>query len=99
MLSWVLRAATRQPVPLSSLQLNEVVLLHLPAECFVQYQLEAQNRAPGSFVAAAAYGDGGPWYLPTKEEYAYGGYEVDVAFCEPSIDEILTVGIGQLLGQ
>jgi len=49
------------------------------------------------FVAAAAYGDGGPWYIPIKEEYPAGGYEVSVAFCHHEVDALLTAGIEQLL--
>ena len=52
----------------------------------------------GSFVATAAYGDGGPWYIPVKEEYPNGGYEVSVAFSDPSIDAALTQGTQALLG-
>ena len=53
--------------------------MHLPAECFVEYQLRAQQLASSRFIATAAYGDGGPWYIPIKEAYPQGGYEVDIA--------------------
>jgi hypothetical protein len=72
-------------------------MLHLPAETFIEYQLEAQAAAPERFVACAAYGDGGPWYIPTAEAYPQGGYEVSVAWCDPKIDDLLTSGIGTLL--
>ena len=42
-----------------------------------------RRSAPKRFVATAAYGDGGPWYIPTQEAYPDGGYEVSVAFCDP----------------
>ena len=86
------------PITLSSLHVNNVSLLHLPSECFVEYQLRAQAAVPNRFVACAAYGDGGPWYIPTAEAYPQGGYEVSVAWCDPAIDEILTNGIHMLLG-
>ena len=57
---------------------------------FIEYQLAAQKAVPGKFVAIAAYGDDGPWYLPTAAAYPQGGYEVSVAFCEPGIDRLLT---------
>ena len=97
MLSWLRRLEKRTPIILSSLQLNDISLLHLPAESFVQYQLRAQEIAPARFVATAAYGDGGPWYIPVKEEYPNGGYEVGVAFCEPDVDDLLTAGMRELL--
>ena len=49
------------PITLSSLHVNDISMLHLPAESFIEYQLRAQAIAPNRFVACAAYGDGGPW--------------------------------------
>jgi hypothetical protein len=72
-------------------------MLHLPGEAFVEYQLRAQRFGGSRFVATAAYGDCGPWYIPVKEEYPKGGYEVGVAHCAPSVDDLLTRGIRQLL--
>lgn len=97
MLSWLRRIEKRIPIVLSSLHLGGVKLLHLPAEMFVEYQLRAQRSQPDQFVCTAAYGDGGPWYIPVKEEYPNGGYEVSAAFCEPEIDDILTEGIKRIL--
>ncbi|MCH2124430.1 MAG: hypothetical protein MK165_06545 [Pirellulaceae bacterium] len=96
-LAWMQRLEQQVPIVLSSLHINGVRLLHLPAECFVQYQLRAQRMQQDQFVAAAAYGDGGPWYIPIKEEYPAGGYEVSVAFCHHEVDALLTAGIEQLL--
>ncbi len=98
MLAWLNRVQRKQPIVLSSLGINDISTIHLPAESFIEYQLRAQQLAPKQFVATAAYGDGGPWYLPVKEEYPAMGYEVRVAFCEPTIDEIMTAGIKELLG-
>ncbi len=82
---------------LSSLRVNDVSLVHLPAECFVEYQLRAQKLAPSRFVATAAYGDGGPWYIPVEKEYPAGGYEVSVAFCDPKVDPMLNQAMRLLL--
>jgi hypothetical protein len=96
-LSWLRRVRERLPIVLSSLHLDDARLLHLPSECFVEYQLRAEQVHRTGFVATAAYGDGGPWYIPVKEEYPNGGYEVSVAFCEPEVDDILARGMKQLL--
>lgn len=95
--AWLRRAAERVPITLSSMHLNDVSLMHLPSECFVEYQLKAQATAPSRFVACAAYGDGGPWYIPTANAYPQGGYAVSVAWCDPAIDGILSEGIKTLL--
>ena len=96
-LAWLRRLERKIPITLSALHLGDVTLLHLPAESFVEYQLRAQVLAPQRFVATAAYGDGGTWYIPTAEAYAQGGYEVSVAFSEPEIDLTLTQGILRLV--
>lgn len=97
-LTWLRRAEKKTPIVLSALAIDGITLLHLPAECFIEYQLRAQELAPDRFVATAAYGDGGPWYIPVKEEYPNGGYEVSVSFCDPEVDPILTEGMKTLLG-
>ncbi|HRE79594.1 MAG TPA: hypothetical protein PLN52_01035 [Opitutaceae bacterium] len=96
-LAWLERREQGLPVPLSCLTVNDHALLHLPAELFVHYQLRAQAMRPDRFVAVAAYGDDGPWYVPTQEEYPTGGYEVSVAFCDPSVDTLLTEALRFLL--
>ena len=96
-LAWLQRVEAKIPIVLSCLQINDISMLHLPAESFVEYQLRAQELAPGRFVATAAYGDGGPWYIPVKDAYPQGGYEVSVAFSEPEIDDDLTAGIRKIV--
>ena len=95
--AWIRRNNAMIPVTLSGLHVNDVSMLHLPSECFVEYQLRAQAFAKDRFVACAAYGDGGPWYIPTAEAYPQGGYAVSVAWCAPAMDGILTGGIQSLL--
>lgn len=95
--AFIERIDAKKPIVLSALHVNDVTMLHLPAESFVQYQLRAQQLAPGRFVATAAYGDGGPWYIPVKDEYPKGGYEVTVANCADSVDDALTRGVRALL--
>jgi len=87
------------PITLSSLHVNDISLLHLPAESFLEYQLRAQAVAPDRFVACAAYGDGGPWYIPVKEAYPQGGYAVSVAWCSPEMDPLMSGGIRTLLSK
>lgn len=97
-LAWIHHVNSGPPIVLSALHVGDISMLHLPAECFVEYQLRAQQLGSGRFVATAAYGDGGPWYIPVKTEYPKGGYEVSVANCSDAVDDILTKGIKELLG-
>lgn len=97
MLAWHARVQHGTPLALNCLWVNDTALVHLPAECFVEYQLRAQAMRPDAFVAVAAYGDGGPWYIPVAEEYGKGGYELDMTFCDSDVDEQLTRGMKTLL--
>lgn len=95
--AWIRRYENGIPIVLSALHVNDTSVLHLPAECFVEYQLETQATSPDRFIACAAYGDGGPWYIPTEECYPQGGYEVGVAWCDRQVDGLLTAGICELI--
>jgi hypothetical protein len=98
-LSYLRQCQNKMPITLQALHLNDShVVLHLPAECFVEYQLFAQKEAGGKFIACAAYGNGGPWYIPTAEAYPQGGYEPSASFVDPDAEQILQRGIKQLLG-
>jgi len=97
-LAWLRRCQAGLPIVLSALHVNQTSLLHLPAECFVEFQLRAQQSHPDRFVATAAYGDGGAWYIPTADAFPQGGYEVGVAFCSPETDRQMTAGTQTVLG-
>lgn len=96
-LAWLRRHAAQKPITLSGLHVNQISMLHLPAEPFIEYQLRTQMLYPERFMAVAGYGDGGPWYLPTAEAYFQGGYEVSVAFSGPEVDQHLMRGIKDLM--
>lgn len=96
-LAWLRRWRRKEPITLSALNVNDVALLHLPGEPFIEYQLRTQALYPDRFVAVAGYGDGGPWYIPTAEAFQQGGYEVSVAFSGPQTDLMLMNGIQQLM--
>jgi hypothetical protein len=97
-LSYLKQCQNKVPITLQTLHLNEShALLHLPAECFVEYQLFAQKEASVKFIACAAYGNGGPWYIPTAEAYPQSGYEPSASFVDPDAEQILQRGIKELL--
>jgi hypothetical protein len=96
-LAYLQRCERKEPITLSALHVNNASLIHLPSECFIEYQLHAQKEAADRFVACAAYGDGGPWYIPTREAFPQGGYEVSVAWCGPSVEDELWSGIAKIL--
>jgi hypothetical protein len=81
-LAWLRRQDT--PIELTCLDLGKALVLHLPGEPFVEYQLAAQKMRADAFVCVAGYGDGGLGYVPTDKAYLEGGYEPTVALAAPS---------------
>lgn len=76
-IAWHERNKNGTPLAISSLQMGNLWLLHLPGEPFIEFQLAAQQYKAGENVCTAAYGDGGPIYIGTAVAYGQGGYEVD----------------------
>lgn len=81
-LGWLKRL--ERPIDVSCLDIGRSLVLHLPGEPFIEYQLEAQALRKDRFVCLAGYGDGGPGYIPTDHAYLEGGYEPTVALAAPS---------------
>ncbi len=97
-LSYLKRCQAKVPIILNGMVLNrDHRIIHLPGECFLEYQIYARSQLPDSFVCVAAYGDGGPWYIPTAEAYPQGGYEPSAAFVDPGSEKILQEGIKHFL--
>jgi len=98
MCGWLIRVASRRPILLSKLELGgAATLLHLPGETFVEYQLGAQKVLADTMLATAAYGDGGPWYIPLERSFAEGGYEPSVALVSSSTETPYSKAIEELL--
>ena len=97
-----LRAAfhnrTGKPIELTSLQLGNVHIVHLPGEPFVDFQLYAQSLKPNDFVAVAGYGDCGTGYVCPKKAYAEGGYEPTDSVLKPESEILVKKAIAKLLG-
>jgi len=71
-------------------------------EVFVDYQLYAQSLVPEHFLAAASYGNGVYWYIPTKAAFEEnGGYETSDRACivTPEIDEVLRDALRRCLDE
>ena len=93
-LAWLERID--RPVTLSCLDLGPALVLNLPGEPFIEYQLAAQQARKDRFVCVAGYGDGGPGYIPTDAAFLEGGYEPTVALAAPC-EKRLRDAVGKLL--
>jgi hypothetical protein len=88
-----------RPIQLSSLQIGNVHLLHLPGEPMLDFQLFAQQAKPRGFVAVAGYGDCGCAYICTDKAIAEGGYEPSASNVGKGSEALLKSAIQALLGE
>ena len=98
-IAWLTEQKKGAGINVSALHLGKTRLLHLPAEIFVEYQLNAQKMRPGEEVCTAGYGEGGQGYIGTGISYTQGGYEVQprVSMIDPKSESILLSVIGEVL--
>ncbi len=94
-LAWLERS--ERPIELTCLDFGKAVVLHLPGEPFIEYQLQAQSLRKESFVCVAGYGDDGTGYIPTSRAYFQGGYETTVALAGAQSEAILKGAFVRLL--
>jgi pimeloyl-ACP methyl ester carboxylesterase len=96
-LSWLKRAEAGKTIDISCLKLGPARVLHMPGELFVEYQLAAKAERPDLFVAMAAYGDYGPFYIGDSVAYHQGGYEAITSPVTAEAEPILMGAIQNLL--
>jgi hypothetical protein len=96
-LAWLRRCEYGHQIEIGCLHLDDIDVLHLPGELFVEYQLAARRMRPDRTVALAAYGDCGPGYIPTRDAYSRGGYEVGASRVAPGAEAPITAAVRSLL--
>ena len=60
-----------------AIRINDIVLLGIPGEPFVEAQLMIKAKSPFPHTVVMGLANDFPGYLPTREAFAEGGYEVD----------------------
>ncbi len=97
-LAWSGRCKSGHQIEISSLRLGDIVLLHMPGELFVEYQLAAHKLVPEATVCLAAYADCGPGYIGTAVAYDQDGYETGhVSLVGPSVEAVLMDAMREVL--
>lgn len=76
-LGWYKRRMAGKAIDIGCFAVGGARVFFMPGELFVEYQLEVKSMSPDKFVAMAAYGDYGPFYIGTKKAYKEGGYEIE----------------------
>ena len=88
-------AQRKDPLVLTSLQMGDIRLLHMPGEPLLEFQNYARSLA--SNVLVAGYGDLQSGYLCPDVAYEEGGYEPSASNAGPGTEGILKGAIRKLL--
>ena len=97
-LSWRQRHATGQPIDLPVLDLGPAVVLLLPGEAYVEYQLLAQAARPDAVVIAIGYGESATGYIPTALQIGEGDENLgDWYWVSDTAEAVLSDGLRQAL--
>jgi hypothetical protein len=85
-------------VEIQALRIGELALVAMPGEPFAEIGAEVRKRSPFAFTMFCGYSDGiGGNYMPTAEEYAHGGYEVERTPYGPGADRAVIEASVRLL--
>jgi len=71
------------------LSLGSVALFFLPSEPFVEHQLFLKEHSPFEMTMVVGYANDYIGYIPTRNEFERGGYEVSMSIIERGEDEKL----------
>jgi hypothetical protein len=93
-LSWQERTRSGRPIDLPALELGQAVLVLLPGEAYVEYQLLAQRLRPDAFVMALGYGESATGYIPTALQIAEDDENLGAWYwVSPTAEQILSDGL------
>ena len=68
------------PAEVQVIGLGDVALVGIPGELFVELGLDIKERSAPTKVLVCGYANGDIGYIPTREAYSQGGYEIEEAF-------------------
>ena len=74
------QSMTAVPAEAQVIGLGSTVLVGVPGEPFVEVGRAIKTRAPARHVFVIGYANDDIGYIPTREAYNHGGYEIDEAY-------------------
>jgi hypothetical protein len=82
---------------LQGIRIGPVAFLSIPGEPFLEISQQIVAGSPFAHTLFSGYSNGGFGYLPTREAYEEGGYEVGVALFSPdAADVVVREGLSML---
>ncbi|MCP5120486.1 MAG: hypothetical protein GY953_57565 [bacterium] len=87
-------------VEIQALRIGQLAIVAMPGEPFAEIGVAVKRASPFGFTMFCGYSDGiGGDYLPTADEYAHGGYEVERTPYAPGADQLVIDAASALLEQ
>ena len=98
-LAWYKRVKRGHRVEVPAIEFDPAhVLMLLPAEAYVEYQIFAQALRPDAFVMTMGYGECGPGYIPIERAWAEkDGNLNDWAWTPPGSEAVMRAAIREVL--
>ena len=84
-------------MPLGVVVMGDFAWSTMPGECFDTAVKYIRDHSPYTYNFAAAYTNASPGYVPTKEAWDHGCYEVDATFLAPGTAEVIVERILHML--
>jgi hypothetical protein len=82
---------------IQAIRLDDIALVAVPGEPFVEIGLAVKARSPIRYTYFIGYANGAIGYIPTREAYPLGGYEVVEAFKGYGFPSALAPGAAELI--
>ncbi len=80
-----------------ALRIGDSIIVGLPGEIFVEYQLELKRKAGFKTMFISELANDNIYYVPTTKAYEEGGYEPTVAIVAPEAGSILIMKALELI--
>ena len=98
-LAWYERVKRGHHIAVPAIEFDRThVLMLLPAEAYVEYQLFAQECRPDSFVMVLGYGECGPGYIPIDRAFRENDINLkDWAWTPPGSEAVMRAAIREVL--
>jgi len=85
-------------VEVQALRIGDLAIVAMPGEQFAEIGVAVKKASPFAFTMFCGYSDGaGGDYMPTADEYKYGGYEVERTPYGPGADQKTIEGASALV--
>lgn len=89
-------APTEVSAPVHAVRVGDGVIVTGPGETFTEYGIAVKERSPGAPTLYAGYTNEIIGYLPTANEYQYGGYEAGYGYKSVGLPSLFDPSVEQI---